>query len=105
MMNGEHLLSVWLALFVASGIAAGIITGFLKARKIQPKGFKWKVFRNEIAFAVITLAITGLMLDTLKSQLVSVGLISFQKAPPSWWEIGLEYAKESIPAEPIGESA
>jgi lathosterol oxidase len=92
MMNGEHLLSLWLALFVASGIAAGIITGFLKARKIQPKGFKWKIFRNEIAFAVINLTITGFLLGTLKNQLVSAGFITFQKTPPSWWEIGLEYA-------------
>ena len=90
--KGEHLLSLWLGLFVATGIGAGIVSGYFKARKIQPRGFKWKIFRNEAGFAVINLAITGLLLGTIKTKLVEIGAISFNPAPAAWWMITLEYA-------------
>ena len=90
--KGEHLLSLWLGLFVATGIGAGIVSGYFKARKIQPRGFKWKIFRNEAGFAVINLAITGLLLGTIKTKLVEIGAISFNPAPGAWWMIALEYS-------------
>lgn len=92
LLNGHHLLSLWLGLFVASGIAAGIVSGFFKARKIQPRGFKWTIFRNEAGFAILNLAITGLLLGTLRTALEAAGAIRFAQSPAAWWQIGLEYA-------------
>jgi sterol desaturase/sphingolipid hydroxylase (fatty acid hydroxylase superfamily) len=91
-MNGEDMLSLWLMLFLAAGLVFGIVKGFFKARKIQPRGFKWAIFRNEILFAVVNLVITGLILGTLNRKLTEWGVISFNHGPAGWWMIGLEYA-------------
>ena len=40
--SGENQLRLWLFGFLAAGLIAGIVSGFFKARKIQPRGFKWK---------------------------------------------------------------
>ncbi|MDF0542141.1 sterol desaturase family protein [Sphingobium sp. H39-3-25] len=91
-MNGEDMLSLWLMLFLAAGLVFGIVKGFFKARKIQPRGFKWSIFRNEILFAAVNLVITGLILGTLNGKLREWGVISFNHGPAAWWMIGLEYA-------------
>jgi sterol desaturase/sphingolipid hydroxylase (fatty acid hydroxylase superfamily) len=91
-MNGEDMLSLWLMLFLAAGLVFGIVKGFFKARKIQPRGFKWAIFRNEILFAVVNLVITGLILGTLNRKLTEWGVINFNHGPAGWWMIGLEYA-------------
>ena len=91
-MTGENLLNLWLALFVASGIIVGIWTGYFRARKIQPKGFKWKIFRNEIVFGTVNVAISGAILGYANTALQERGIIAFHSQPASWWVIGLEYA-------------
>ncbi|MEW9856378.1 sterol desaturase family protein [Novosphingobium sp. M1R2S20] len=91
LISGEDMLSLWLAAFVVTGIAAGVISGFFKARKIQPRGFKWKVFRNEAFFAVITLTISGTVIGGANHWLRSNGWITFNSAPVAWWQTALEY--------------
>ena len=91
-MNGENLLNLWLIAFLAVGLGVGIARGFFKARRIQPRGFKWITFRNEAIFAVINLVITGFTLGLLKTWLTNAGVIRFDHAPASWWVIVLEYA-------------
>ncbi|TCM15350.1 sterol desaturase/sphingolipid hydroxylase (fatty acid hydroxylase superfamily) [Novosphingobium sp. PhB165] len=91
MTTGDHLLRLWLILFVATGILSGIVTGYFKARKIQPRGFKWKTFRNEALVAVVTLAISGKILGGLTAWLKAQGWVAFQNAPAGWWMIALEY--------------
>ena len=91
-MNGQNLLQVWLIAFLAAGLVAGIATGFFKARKIQPNGFKWSVFRNEALFAVVNLGVTAFTLGPLTAYLKDHEIISFNGAPTSWWAIALEYA-------------
>jgi Delta7-sterol 5-desaturase len=83
---------LWLALFVASGIGAGVWTGFFKARKIQPRGFKWAIFRNEMLYAVITLAVSGTVLGAINGFLADAGVIAIRHEPAGWWVIALEYA-------------
>ncbi|MFD1613218.1 sterol desaturase family protein [Sphingomonas tabacisoli] len=90
--SGEKMLQIWLYLFLAAGLGAGIITGFFKARKIQPRGFKWKIFRNEAVFAALNLAFSALLLGNLTSFMKSSGLISFHSEPTTWWVVALEYA-------------
>jgi sterol desaturase/sphingolipid hydroxylase (fatty acid hydroxylase superfamily) len=89
-MSGDPL-SVWLALFIASGIVAGVVSGFFKARKIQPRGFKWKIFRNEAIIAVITITISGTIIGKGTGWLRDHGWIVINSAPASWWQTGLEY--------------
>ena len=84
-------LSYWLIAFVITGFAAAVYRGFFRARKIQPKGFRWKTFRNEIFFAFINLAIGGMILGYLTSTLTTKGIIVFDKTPTTWWVMALEY--------------
>src|SRR5580658_4206907 len=89
--NGEHMLRLWLFLFVAAGIVGGVVSGFLKARKIQPNGFKWKIFRHEVLVATITIAISGTIIGQGTAWLKGHGWIAFHSDPAVWWQIALEY--------------
>ncbi|MBB4859212.1 sterol desaturase/sphingolipid hydroxylase (fatty acid hydroxylase superfamily) [Novosphingobium chloroacetimidivorans] len=91
LISGEQMLQVWLYLFLAAGLVAGIWTGFFKARKIQPRGFKWKILRNEALFAAVNLVITAFILGTTTEWLTARGWISFRSEPAAWWVIALEY--------------
>jgi lathosterol oxidase len=83
--------SYWLIALVVSGIAVGIQQGYFRARKIQPNGFRWKIFRNEIGFAIITVAVSATVLGYLTNKLWEKGNISINSAPASWWVLTLEY--------------
>jgi lathosterol oxidase len=91
-MTGGRLLDLWLVLFVVVGIGLGIMTGFFKARRIQPGRFKWTVFRNEAIFASINLGVTAFTLGSIKTFLTARGYITFNGNPAAWWVIALEYA-------------
>jgi len=84
-------LSYWLVAFVAAGFAVALYRGFFKARKIQPNGFSWKVFRNEIGFAIINMLVGATILAWLTTYLTDHGIIAFKREPTTWWVMGLEY--------------
>jgi Delta7-sterol 5-desaturase len=90
--KGENLLTLWLYGFLAAGLIAGIASGFFKARKIQPKGFRWITFRNEAGFAVINLVASAFLIGGTTTWLKAEGWITFNSAPVAWWVIALEYA-------------
>jgi Delta7-sterol 5-desaturase len=92
LMGGEKSLALWFALFLASGLVAGIWTGFFRARKIQPKGFKWTKLRNEAFFAVVNLVASGFLIGAPTAWLKAHGYITINTAPAAWWVIVLEYA-------------
>lgn len=91
-LTGEKALQTWLILFVVAGLIAGLSTGFFKARKIQPKGFKWATFRNEALFTAINLATAGVFLGWLSGWLVANEMVVVQKAQVNWWVVAFEYA-------------
>lgn len=66
--------------------------GFFKARKIQPNGFKWKVFRWELFGAAVTAVFSGTVLGTTSEFLLSHGFIRTNDEPAIYWIVGLEYA-------------
>jgi sterol desaturase/sphingolipid hydroxylase (fatty acid hydroxylase superfamily) len=84
-------LSYWLVAFVIAGFAVAVYRGFFRARKIQPKGFRWKTFGFEIVMGVINVAITSFILGYLTSKGNSTGIIAFNHEPAAWWVVGLEY--------------
>lgn len=92
LLTDSQIIHAWLAAFLGTALIAGIATGFFKARKIQPKGFKWKTFRNEIAFSILNLFFTGFLLGPLTGYLRGHGYITFDHAPAAWWTIAAEYA-------------
>ena len=92
MFDGENVLKLWLAGFLAVMLIAGIWSGWLKARKIQPRGFKWKTFRNEVLFSAINVTFSGALLGGSLTWLMANGWISVEKSPAAWWVIALEYA-------------
>ncbi len=90
-VGGEHSLRLWLALFVGAGLIAGIVSGYFRSRKIQPRGFKWKTFRNEIFFGLINVAISGALIGGSLTWLTAHGFIKVSHGPVSWWVIALQY--------------
>jgi sterol desaturase/sphingolipid hydroxylase (fatty acid hydroxylase superfamily) len=91
-LGGDRYLTLWIYLFMASGILAGIYSGFFKARRIQPNRFRWEVFRREILFAAITIFISGAILARATAALKNHGFISYQTGAAHWWVIALEFA-------------
>jgi len=90
-MTGNDTLDLWLASFAVVGIAAGIWSGFFKARKIQPRGFKWTIFRNEIIFGIVNVAVSGTIIGFVTRTLTAQGIIATHHGPTVWWVIALEY--------------
>jgi Delta7-sterol 5-desaturase len=90
-MTGEDALRLWFYAFVGVGLVAGIVSGFFKARKIQPKGFKWTVFRNEAIFGAINVAVSGTLIGLTTKSLTGAGIIAFDSGPAAWWVVLLEY--------------
>src|SRR3954468_4584931 len=90
--TGEHALRTWLWLFLLSGLVTGVTTGFFKARKIQPKGFKWSILRFQAMVAVVTLLVSGTVLGAIQTWLKAHGYITVNNGPASWWIVALEYA-------------
>jgi Delta7-sterol 5-desaturase len=82
----------WLGGFVVVGIASGVLTGYFRARKIQPKGFKWRLIRHEIVWTAINIGAAAFTLGTINAFLVGHGYIHFSSKPADAWVIGLEYA-------------
>jgi len=91
-IQNDPWLSLWIGLLAASTLIGGIVSGFFGLRKIQPKGFKWKTFRNEGLVAIITLAIAGPVIGFATGYLRTTGIIDFHRGPAEWWVIALEYA-------------
>jgi lathosterol oxidase len=91
-LSGESLMQLWLIGFVLAGIGAGIVTGFFKARRIQPGGFKWKTFRNEIGFAAFNMFVAAWTLGPLNAFLRDRGIIQFHHEAASWWMVLAEFA-------------
>lgn len=92
LLNPDNWLNLWIYAFVAIGIVTGIVTGFFKARRIQPGRFKWTTFRNEAIFAAINMAVSGFTLGPINTFLRARGLILVNTGPAAWWVIALEYA-------------
>lgn len=81
----------WIAGFVVVGLSVGIFSGYFRARKIQPNGFKWRIFRHEILWSTINIVVAAFTLGTIKTFLVGHGFITYNSAPTSAWVIALEF--------------
>jgi lathosterol oxidase len=92
LLTGKNPLSRFLVIFVISGLLVVVFRSFFRARKIQPKGFRWRTFRNEALFGILNITTSGFLLGFLSSTLTKHGLIVFNKSPATWWVVGLEYA-------------
>jgi sterol desaturase/sphingolipid hydroxylase (fatty acid hydroxylase superfamily) len=90
-MTGGSLLSFWVIALIVIGLATGIYRGFFRARKIQPKGFSWRTFRNEALFAVVTVTVSGALLGYITSKLTQYGFITYNTSPTSGWVVFLEF--------------
>jgi sterol desaturase/sphingolipid hydroxylase (fatty acid hydroxylase superfamily) len=89
---GQNMLILSLWAIVLAGAIAGVVTGFFRARKIQPRGFKWKRLRTEVIVTVLSVPISGVLLGWLRGALNHFDLISIKHEPAAWWVIGLEFA-------------
>lgn len=83
-------LSWALALFLGSGLVVGISTGYLRARKIQPKGFRWRLLGREIIWGAVNLTASAFLLGGAGQWLRSHGFITYNDGPASVWIVALE---------------
>lgn len=81
----------YLMLFVVAGLVAALGRGLLRARKIQPNGFRWKAFCREIFWAFINLAVSAVLIGGLTKFLKATGAIHFNGAPAGWPVVALEF--------------
>lgn len=91
-MGGERGLWLWFYAFLAVTLITGIATGWLRARKIQPRGFKWKRLGTEAIVAPISVLISGPIIGFSQGWLLEHDWITFNAAPAAWWRIAIEYA-------------
>ena len=85
-------LDLWLGAFLITGLIAGVASGWFKARKIQPKGFRLKQFGFEAMIAVVSVAISGVLIGAAQTWLKANGYIAFQQGPAAWYVVLFEYA-------------
>ena len=85
-------LTLWLAAFLLCGFLTGVISGYFRARKIQPMGIRWRILRHEVIFAAVNLGVSGVLLGGLTRFLRQHGFIIFNHEPASLWVLSTEYA-------------
>jgi Delta7-sterol 5-desaturase len=85
-------LTLWLTAFLMSGFLAGLFSGYFRARKIQPNGFRWRILRHEVIFATLNLVSSAILLGGLTRFLRQHGFIAFNHGAASAWVIAAEYA-------------
>lgn len=90
-IDPAHLTRYWLPALVIGTFLLTTTTSFMKMRKIQPRGFKLKILRNEFGFAILNMLITGFTLGPVQGWLRTHGFIAFNMAPAAWWQVLLEY--------------
>lgn len=83
--------TLWVLGVLAVLVIAGVASGYFKARKIQPNGFKWKQFGFEAMVAVVTGLLTGYVFIALKFVLDFMHPTTIDAAPASGWRIAAEY--------------
>ena len=94
MINGlmqANPIMFWVIAFVVVTLSFTVLKGFFLARKIQPKGFKFKTLRNELLFALVGGVLTGVILGGFTRFLGSHGLGAHSEGPTAWWVIAIEY--------------
>ena len=84
-------LAFWITVLVVGTALATLFQGYLKARKIQPKGFKWKQFRFEAMVAVISVMVSGPLIGWTTAKFTQIGWIKVIDTPAPWWMIAIEY--------------
>ena len=83
---GQFVMLVMILSFLAA-----VLHALFKSRKIQPNGFRWKTFRNEVLFAGLNTACTGFLLGGLTALLTRLNLIHFNHSHAPWWVVAFEY--------------
>lgn len=93
MWAANPTLTFWVGAFIVATFVIALVTGFFRARRIQPGRFKWKTFRNEAIFAVINVVASGFLLGGLTWLTTRYGLAAKPSAEHvAWWVVVLEYA-------------
>lgn len=87
----QPFLAFWIGILIAGSLVVGIASGYFKARKIQPRGFKLKQFGFEAVVAVISVMISGPIIGWVTAKGTQLGWIAIDPAPAPLWLIAVEY--------------
>lgn len=92
MVAGHHPFSTFFYMFLsASGLNAFLAIAF-KTRKIQPNGFKWTIYRDEFAFGLLNVMLSGVLIGGMTAFLSSRGLSKIISEPTGGWGVTAELA-------------
>lgn len=92
LLGWRNAMSAFFYMVVMVSVLNGVLAIFASTRKIQPKGFKWQTYRNEVLFALFNVAFSGLFIGGLTSFLNARGWTVINKSPAHWWVVAGEYA-------------
>ena len=53
LVGGHHAFSTFFYMFITVSVLNAFLAILFRSRKIQPKGFKWKTYRNEVGFGLL----------------------------------------------------
>ena len=91
-LAGFDPLDWWIVGFVVMGLIVGVLTGYFRARRIQPRGFKWRFIRHELLWSVINIATAAFTLGAMKEFFLDRGLIIYNPEPASLGVVAIEFA-------------
>lgn len=83
----------WLLIgLLIGGITLGVVSGYFRARRIQPRGFRWKIFGHEAAWTAINISTAVFTLGAMRQLFLAQGLIIYNPEPASIGVIAFEFA-------------
>ena len=82
---------LWVTIFIFATFVAGIVSGFFRARKVQPGIFRWKQLAMEIPLIAVSSALSGFFLGAFTNFLRTLGWLQYNTAHAPWWTVALEY--------------
>ena len=91
-LSSLDALEWWLIGFVVAGLIVGIATGYFRARRIQPRGFKWKILGHELIWTIINISTAVFTLGAMRQLFLDQGLIFYSTEPANFGVIALEFA-------------
>jgi sterol desaturase/sphingolipid hydroxylase (fatty acid hydroxylase superfamily) len=90
LVRWEHAFSSFFFLFLTMSVLNVGLAILFRSRKIQPKGFKWKTYRNEFVFGFLNVLLSGVFIGGLTAFLASHGWAKVDNSQAPWWMIAGE---------------
>lgn len=89
--TGNSVVTSWLMVFVVWSAVLMLARFFSNIKKIQKRPFSKVIFRHELLYSAMNLAVTIIVLKVVSTYFVEWGFIQTNPEPAAWWVIALEF--------------